>query len=396
MPSLFAHRRMPASLVISLWQKHCGAGRRRFLTCAMSSKELTRWHTELANVPALHVLPVGLGGQHDVRVAAWRGDKILGVAVATVLEAQVEAHVPDPVGVLTKRFGAAVSNRNMTANLDALLTPHLLELMPAPQHRARNEHGCGTVIEACVAAVHATGSASAIAELARFLVAAAGVGGTDSAKGSGDSGETNPKGRLLEMGGKMISEYASGPPHAPIFSAVASIYGMSASASGVSKKHAEGDAAAALLAQIGVSTTAQLTQRLEFKSGATATRGVGVGQPLHWKAFELDDKDLAAKQREGENANGWFQRGADDVRRCMCAPHIFPAVVRSVGVWQTRVERCSATLICVQATGRAAPPRFFVTPEPSDSNTKARRAAAELAHAHIVNLVKESAEWCGV
>ena len=183
--------------------------------CAHS---LPSWHAEVCKVAASSVLPLGLGGERDVRVAAWRGDKILAMAIATELEEVtcLQNDRSDTVGSLTARFAAAVSNRNMAENLDILLPPHLLEVVPQKEQRARQDHDCGTLIEACVAEVQSAGGEYAIAELARFLVAAAGVG-----TGSGDANclrESNPKGALLEMGGNVSSELVGGIcSHAPAY-----------------------------------------------------------------------------------------------------------------------------------------------------------------------------------
>ena len=53
----------------------------------------------------------------------------------------------------------------------------------------------------------------------------------------------NPKGRLLEMGGSVSSECAGGPPHRPVFLAIATLGDILVEATGGSKKTSEVGAA---------------------------------------------------------------------------------------------------------------------------------------------------------
>eukprot|EP00316_Scyphosphaera_apsteinii_P016066 CAMPEP_0119315952 /NCGR_PEP_ID=MMETSP1333-20130426/37882_1 /TAXON_ID=418940 /ORGANISM="Scyphosphaera apsteinii, Strain RCC1455" /LENGTH=381 /DNA_ID=CAMNT_0007321459 /DNA_START=160 /DNA_END=1306 /DNA_ORIENTATION=- len=357
----------------------------RALQCAPRAPKLELWYNALTGLVASHVLPLGFGGkQANVSTAAWYGDKILGMAVADELRAQ---RVGDHER-LTKRFQAIVSNKNIAAHLDVLLTPPLLALVPTPQKRAVQVHDCGTMIEACVDHVHASGDTAAVAELAKFLVATA-VEDANSFQGSvAHVIEANPKGRLLELGGTVSGEYFGGPDHAPIFLAVAALHGQQASAQGTTKKGAEQDAAAALLAQLGLLTNVQPTRRLsltaqqedESNAFALAAMSVAIDQPISWEPLVFRETDMAASLLDGEDAAEWFRRKTD-LYRCLCAPRLFPHTVRSVSAWQSRVEVGAVTLLCVEPTGDGMPARIFTTPIPARSKTQAKKAASALAHA---------------
>ena len=190
------------------------------------------------------VLPMGFGGGHPVSTRAWHGDKILGAAVAAELRTQgVTGHAN-----LTKRFAFAVSNDNMAAHLDELLTPSLLALVPPASERAAQVHDCGTMVEACIDQVHAAGDMAAVTEVAVFLLAhPLRLDSTGVARPM----KTNTKGRLLELGGAFSGFQMSGrADHAPLYHAEASLRDLRASAQGLSRKRAEQEAAAALLAQM--------------------------------------------------------------------------------------------------------------------------------------------------
>ena len=123
------------------------------------------WLSAVSTLPSERVLPVGFGGSVDVATSAWHGDKILGAAIAAALRARGITEASN----LTRAYGAAASNANMTANLTSLLPSSFLDLLPKDALSIQ-EHGCGTMLEACVDAVAATGNDAAITELAHYLL----------------------------------------------------------------------------------------------------------------------------------------------------------------------------------------------------------------------------------
>ena len=98
---------------------------------------------------------------------------------------------------------------------------------------------------------------------------------------------------------------------------------------------------------------------------------------------------MVAILREGEDAHSWFQRKPDDLRRCLCAPRVFPHAVSSVEAWKCKVGGGSVALLLVRAAEEVtAPARVFATPVAAASSTQACKAASVLAHEHILALVE--------
>lgn len=334
---------------------------------------LSRWHAAVRRVPAHLVIPIGFGGAAEVGTAAWLGDKILGAAVASELEARC---VTGPHH-LSELCGAAVSNKNMAAKLAELLPTSLLESIPKEQ-RVIQEHDCGTLLEACVKEVAATGDRGAIAELARFLLGPA----------SPTAEVGNPKGRLLELGGNVRAEWISGPPNLPVFRARAALMGFAAEESAGSKKAAEQAACTEALRAAGRAVTTLPTHRTRLAAMVTkaereaAEMEMGLARPgqpaLQWEAVG-EDYDHVANLKNGESPAEWFRRKTH-LHRCLCAPSIFPQIA-SVQAWKCAFEDGRAALVRVTSSdGHVA---LFVSPQLAPSNTKAEKSASELAHGHI-------------
>ena len=199
------------------------------------------WLAAVSTLPSERVLPIGFGGTAGVTTSAWHGDKILGAAIAAALRARGTTEASN----LTRAYSAAASNANMAANLSSLLPIKFLELLPKDALSIQ-EHGCGTMLEACVDAVAETGNDAAIAELAQFLIDAAHYSMPQCAL------ETNPKGKLLELGGTVTSSSIGGPDHQLVFEAKVCLDGFSATSKGSSKKRAEQDAAVLVLNAAGL------------------------------------------------------------------------------------------------------------------------------------------------
>lgn len=319
--------------------------------------DLARWRDAVARVPPVKVLPLGFRGEAEANTAAWYGDKCLGVAIARELRSRIDPCTP---GYLTKIYGAAASNDNLAAHIELILPPSLLACIPPPQTAALQIHDFGTMVEACVDAV-AVDDAEAVAELARFLVDCV----TDSSGSSSEESdlfdelgtmenspikgskqsfmlENNPKGKLLELGGQVEATRVGGFSHSPVFKAEARLGGRHAEAEGPSKKVAEREAAAAVLAEAGVSSLVHAAKRITL--APVEVMDAMAGDPMdaqqnalpvtaicHWKPVTRRRVDMAAILSDGEDLPAWFKRKAD-LHRCLLCPMIFPGVIRSLQV----------------------------------------------------------------
>jgi len=209
---------------------------------------VTAWQHMVGDVPLEKILPLGFGGSTDVRVAAFYGDKVLGAALAL---AQQRAPGVQTVGSLTHTQSLAASNGFLHSRLGEILPRHAAAFdrsyLRDPSH---GDHGAGTMVEAAVAAVHATdATGAAVADLAEWLVREAQAAPSEPKPGTQmDRHAVNAKGQLLELGGKVVSERVGGPDHEPIFRAFATVEGQSTTVElRTSSRKAEQQAAAQLL-----------------------------------------------------------------------------------------------------------------------------------------------------
>ena len=154
----------------------------------------------------------------EIAVAAFYGDKILGAAVAL---SQQRADVDDQatVGDLTHTHMLAVSNEVLHANFADIL-PQYSDAVGS--HRSQSR-AAGTMVEAAVATVHATGpgGAAAIDDLADWLVQRAHASQLESVQDFFQ--KANAKGKLLELGGRVSSTRVGGPDNEPVWSAEAAL-----------------------------------------------------------------------------------------------------------------------------------------------------------------------------
>ena len=147
---------------------------------------------------------------------AWHGDKILALAIAEELKVRGHLEPED----LTNLYSAAASNENMSNHLEAILPSSHLELIPR-ENLVIQTHNCGTMLEACVSHVNDAGDKAAVAELARYLLDSS-IQRIDGP--SSPVAVSNPKGKLLELGGSVDSIKVSGSDHQPIFQAEARLF----------------------------------------------------------------------------------------------------------------------------------------------------------------------------
>ena len=314
---------------------------------------LEKWRDAVARVPPNAVLPMGFGGRSEANTAAWYGDKTLGTAISKELRNRIDDSCTP--GSLSVIYSAAASNETMAAHLELLLPGCLLDCIPPPQSAALQIHDCGTMVEACVDAIAAE-NPEAVAELARFLVNSVtdtnsspseesdsiDEMGTPDSSPVQDSGEMlllekNPKGRLLELGGQVKGTRIGGFAHAPVWQAEATLEEHTAEATGPSKKSAERDAAAAVLAQAGMTSLVQPTKRINLATEKASDSEV---QDLDDRQNTIEDSEVCrwtnilglapeANLKQGETLVEWFKRKAT-IHRCITSPRIFPDIIRSV------------------------------------------------------------------
>eukprot|EP00191_Tetraselmis_sp_GSL018_P024403 CAMPEP_0177624428 /NCGR_PEP_ID=MMETSP0419_2-20121207/29485_1 /TAXON_ID=582737 /ORGANISM="Tetraselmis sp., Strain GSL018" /LENGTH=512 /DNA_ID=CAMNT_0019125155 /DNA_START=589 /DNA_END=2128 /DNA_ORIENTATION=- len=383
---------------------------------------LLRWKTAVSKVSLCKVLPLGFGGFADANTGAWYGDRILSAAIAKELRSLADTHTP---GQLTEIYGAASSNENMAAHIDLILPPCLLDAIGPPQSEALQVHDYGTMLEACVKEV-AGEDDGAVSELARFLLSSVthnprsnslGAAAESDNLGSGGFEDTryvslvhrvvtNPKGRLLELGGVVWSERVGGSDHAPRFLGVAELMGVRREEMGSSMKAAEKAAAMAVLTAAGFADSGYGTQRVRFNTawhsaGEEAERGQqqqqqqqqesssgeeesergGAAERGLWmQPLVLGDEHRVADPKHGEDLPTWFQRKAT-VHRCLLAPDIFPEAIRSVEVWSGSVAGGKIGLIRVETESHGT--RVFVSPQPEPSRNKAHVSASREAQRFI-------------
>jgi dsRNA-specific ribonuclease len=176
---------------------------------------VTKWQQAASTLQPEKILPPGLRESadiyHNVDVAAFYGDKVLGAAVALAQQRAV-GDGEHTVGSLTRLQSIATSNEFLKSNIATILPQHA-----QLSESASSAHDIGTMVEAAVNAVHTKGDVYAIDDLAQWLVQTARE--MDSLHGAFD----NAKGRLLEMGGTVTSKRVGGPEHKPVFEAVAQL-----------------------------------------------------------------------------------------------------------------------------------------------------------------------------
>ena len=247
-----------------------------------SDNPLERWHAAVARVPTDSLLPLGFGNPtNEANVAAFLGDKLLGVAVAAALYRDTQSAQTLGIGRMSDVLSTATANKLLCEELVTILpvrrfgaqhldwqaqpasapawpvahayvAPHALEQSHTTEAvlelAAVQQHNAGTMVEAAVAAVHfrRPDDAAPIAELARFLVARAREAGT-----------FNFKGELLQRGGNISNALASGgrasfDGQARRFTAEASLGGARARGAGPSKLAAEQAAARKLFDALGI------------------------------------------------------------------------------------------------------------------------------------------------
>jgi len=335
---------------------------------------LQKWHRALARVPHKErILPEGNSQQQ--LLYAWRGDKLLGAAAA---RAVLQTTSIRDAGDATKLVSKAVSNRFFASHVQTLLPKDIYPFYPDVGPRYSNRQ-LGTMVEAAVAHVHETfdetnatdtdsvSGQEAIFELGEWLVAEASASASPTDTTTSPVAPvvlmddmSNPKGRLLELGGTVTSKRIGGTGHAPIHRATATWKDWKSVQENLgSKKSVEQNAAWRLLVQA-------LQDNPELKSEimvAPATSKMFIGDirsyqedqntqttdetpsSRQWTPSGLDDNSAALYLGNGESLPEWWSRAATDpkyaYRRALMAPHIFPDHIVDVQCWSQRLRRRS-------------------------------------------------------
>ena len=316
---------------------------------------LSQWHKAVAPVVREEILPFGLGGTtNKAAIAAFYGDKILGIAVA--LEQQ-RVHPEADVGYASKVFSEATSNRLFVENLGTILPDHSAGLEGIGSAQA---HDAGTMIEAAVAKVHAEADHAAIDDLAKWLLS----------KALTTAASSNSKGALLEQGGSVESEQLPGfPDHSPRFRAVAQLGDVRAEAEAPNKKESERLAASMIFGEdtpvLQTKERVQFTIKLPDSSPPDNSHAIDhaarEGMPL-WTKWFIAGHDCAANLKGDESLAEWWQRGAMSKNRafhraCMAAT-VFPERIDAVDVWlKWEEEQESAHAVTVITWAKSNKPK---------------------------------------
>ena len=157
---------------------------------------VTKWLRAVNEVQLAEVLPPAFGGEANVKVAAFYGDKILGAAMALAQRRTSDPTAKVSVGHLTELQSHAASNE--------FLREHLADIMPlhagaVESAGSSSAHGVGTMVEAAVTAVHDSGDHEAITELAEGVTITADPATRDPDSTMAVCGSTTSAGRFRRV-----------------------------------------------------------------------------------------------------------------------------------------------------------------------------------------------------
>lgn len=291
-------------------------------TC--SSKLPLQWLKASQKIPAWKIMPLELGGEREVPLAAWKGDAFLKAALAKALTIQQEEKKKKQddnnnsdltVGEATSLAKVAVSNSFLTSNISTLLPEY------AEEAKGLSEHQAGTMLEAAVASVHATNE-DAILDLANWLI-----------QNAPSHPYLDSKSSLLNLGGNIESERIGGSDHETIYKATATLHDETVEATGIGKKRAELAVATKLLTGMNLETPSDDEDYNVLALTPDDEKTLG-----QWEKDEiLDANMLKLKLRDGDRIENWWRRGAmspkDSFRRALLAPMVFPDYIEAVDSW---------------------------------------------------------------
>jgi ribonuclease-3 len=178
------------------------------------------------------------------------GDRVLALVVAEWL---VERFPQEREGELGKRLGALVSADSLAKVAEAMSLGAALRLPPGEKRAGVGARGSvlADALEATLGALYLDGGLPAARQVVRREF--------ESLLAASQHPPVSPKTRLQEwtLGrGLGLPEYsltsASGPPHAPVFTARVAAAGQQAEGSGETKRAAEQAAAERLLTALGI------------------------------------------------------------------------------------------------------------------------------------------------
>jgi hypothetical protein len=362
------------------------------------------WQAACLKVPYPQLLPEFLGGPSNQPYRAFVGDKILGATAARVLEETISGFPENyntnelsvitlDKGCATELFSIALSNRFLHAHAKLLLPKECMELVVGSN---MSDHSVGTMVEATVAAVDEFDK-EAVSDLARWLI----TGATSIWI------EANPKGRLLERGGRVKALRIGGPDHDPIFQGIAKMDGQKQVVAQASdRKSAERAAARKLLISLGLFTDEDdsfWAEKISSDESAVISSNTDSQRLNEWVPFDFNPDFDSWTLKHGESRREWWVRNAfkpsESFRRALLAPRIFDQI-EHVDSWtrnssesaqaEEQTTSSYATVMIVVASKdrfEKAATKYTCFIEEGGSKSKARGLAGTRANRFIGALV---------
>ena len=339
---------------------------------------LSEWHGVMQRVPLTKIQSRGMGGAHEdddtVKGEAQRGDLIIELAIIDSLR----AHGVGRVGDIEARKAHLKANRNFAELFDKIFAHDHLHI---PAHQRGSDHDHGTMVEAAVSAANAT-SSFVVKQLADFLVRQL------------DGSILNPIGYLLEQQSRGEDAGIQVDDVTP-FSATAWWGDTRVTRTACKKQHAKIAAAAAVLNYRGVRAMAPTSVVCAVSgesadSQARSETRVKQDRDVVFTRTVRSERDMQSHLKDGESSFEWFRRAkpSDLADRCLKAPLHFPTLVHGAEILEgTLGDQHGINLCVIVVTDASGVSSSFITPTGETTKSKAKRAAAKLAHDYIMKCI---------
>ena len=345
---------------------------------ARTDDGLSDWHDVMQRVPLTKIQPRGMGGAHEdddtVKGEAQRGDLIIELAIIDSLR----AHGVGRVGDIEARKAHLKAKLNFAEFFDKIFV-HDHHHIPA--HQRGSDHDHGTMVEAAVSAANAT-SSFVVKQLADFLVRQL------------DGSILNPIGYLLEQQSRGEDAGIQVDDVTP-FSATAWWGDTRVTRTACKKQHAKIAAAAAVLNYRGVRAMAPTSVVCAVSgesadSQARSETRVKQDRDVVFTRTVRSERDMQSHLKDGESSFEWFRRAkpSDLADRCLKAPLHFPTLVHGAEILEgTLGDQHGINLCVIVVTDASGVSSSFITPTGETTKSKAKRAAAKLAHDYIMKCI---------
>ena len=102
------------------------------------------------------------------------------------------------------------------------------------------------------------------------------------------------------------------------------------------------------------------------------------------------ERDMQSHLKDGESSFEWFRRAkpSDLADRCLKAPLHFPTLVHGAEILEgTLGDQHGINLCVIVVTDASGVSSSFITPTGETTKSKAKRAAAKLAHDYIMKCI---------